>query len=79
MIPFFNVHGGHDSWSRGKSVQLLRDVREQVEGVVGVPCVHEIHRGRLTYSPWVRVSGAGRALPLTSPTAQNPSRVAARQ
>ena len=57
-VPFFNVHGGHDSWSRAKSVQLLRDVREQVEGVVGVPCVHEIHRGRLTYSPWVRVSRA---------------------
>lgn len=55
-LPFFNVHGGHDSWSFAKSVQLLRHVREQVEGAVGVPCVHEIHRGRLTYSPWVRVS-----------------------
>jgi hypothetical protein len=65
-IAFFNLHSGHDSWGFSKSREYLRQVGE-VEAVVGAPCVHEIHRGRLTYSPWVRSPETA----LRIPTAQH--------
>ncbi|KAK9818181.1 hypothetical protein WJX72_008314 [[Myrmecia] bisecta] len=51
-IPFFNAHSGHDSFEHGQSVQLM-EACAALEASQGLTMVHEIHRGRICYSPWV--------------------------
>jgi sugar phosphate isomerase/epimerase len=51
-IPFFNSHTGHASMPIDKAEKLFQQV-DHLERGLGVHIVHEIHRGRSTYSPWI--------------------------
>lgn len=55
-----NIHGGQDSWSYEQSCEyfegfLKLQAKYQSPELLGdaVPLLHETHRGRILYSPWV--------------------------
>mmetsp|Transcript_25816 Transcript_25816/g.49010 ORF Transcript_25816/g.49010 Transcript_25816/m.49010 type:complete len:307 (-) Transcript_25816:337-1257(-) len=50
-IPFFTSHAGHDSFPEEQARALFLELA-RVEAAADAPLVHEIHRGRCTYSPW---------------------------
>lgn len=47
-----NCHGGKDSFSRADALHFF-DEAVKIEKEVGVPIVHETHRQRILYSPFV--------------------------
>jgi hypothetical protein len=46
-----NIHSGRDSMTRDEGCAFF-EAALKVEAEIGVPVVHETHRGRLLYSPW---------------------------
>ncbi|MBN8460616.1 MAG: sugar phosphate isomerase/epimerase [Verrucomicrobia bacterium] len=49
---FVNAHSGRDAWSEGEAERFFARVLE-LEAACGIPVVHETHRGRILYNPWV--------------------------
>ncbi len=46
-----NLHSGRDSMSHDEGSRFF-EAALKVEAEIGVPVVHETHRGRLLYTPW---------------------------
>ncbi len=46
-----NLHSGRDSMTRDEGCAFF-EAALKVEAEIGVPVVHETHRGRLLYTPW---------------------------
>jgi hypothetical protein len=47
-----NAHSGRDSWAERESEQFFSRALE-LEAACGTPVVHETHRSRILYNPWV--------------------------
>lgn len=51
-VPFINSHTGHDSFTEIKAHTLLQRLA-RAEDELSVKIVHEVHRGRIFFNPWV--------------------------
>lgn len=49
---FINSHSGADAFSREDSLEFFRGAIE-IEKASGLQVVHETHRGRILYNPWI--------------------------
>ena len=46
------VQGGRDGWPLAEAVDFLR-AAEEASAAAGVPALHETHRSRILFNPWV--------------------------
>lgn len=47
-----NAHSGCDSWSQSEAERFFARALE-LEAACGIPVVHETHRSRILYNPWI--------------------------
>lgn len=52
MLSVLQVHSGCDSWSYEQSLGFFKECL-QIEQEIGIKVVHETHRQRVLYNPWI--------------------------